>query len=78
MSEENNCNANLDKAIAAVKSLGGVKAFVLVAAADGTKENGASNAVCAMSGRQIDLMSLMSTVNKKVMKDIVLKELLGD
>ena len=60
------------------KAWGGEKAFVLVAAADGTKENGASNAVCAMSGRQIDLMSLMSTVNKKVMKDIVLKELLGD
>lgn len=57
---------------------GGVKAFVLVALAAEKDDDGNQPAVCAMSGKKIEIMGLVSEAGKVVMKDIVLKELLSE
>lgn len=79
MSEENNCNAKFDDAVAAAKNLrGGVKAFVLVALSAEKDDSGNQPAVSAMTGKKTDIMGLVSEAGKAVMTNIVLKDLLGD
>lgn len=60
------------------KTYGGVRAFVLVALAAEEDENDNLKAVCAMSGKGIDIMKLSSELGKAVMKNIVLKDLMSE
>lgn len=78
MSNENNNNAKFDEAIAEVKNLRGVRAFALVALAAEEDESDNLKAVCAMSGKKIDIIKLSSELGKVVMKDIVLKDLMSE
>ena len=79
MSNENNNNTKFDEAVAEVKNLrGGVKAFALVAVAAEKDESDNFRAVCAMSGKMIDIIKLSSELGKVVMKDIVLKDLMSE
>ena len=79
MSEENDNNANFDKAITDVKNLrGGVKAFVLVALAAEKDDAGKQNAVSAMAGKKAEIVALAGEIGETIMKDIVLKDLLGE
>ena len=79
MSEENDSNVNFDKAITDVKNLrGGVKAFVLVALAAEKDDAGKQNAVCALSGKKSEVITMAEEITKIVVKDLVLKDLLGE
>ena len=68
----------LTKLLLRPKTCGGVKAFVLVALAAEKDDAGKQNAVSAMAGKKAEIVALAGEIGETIMKDIVLKDLLGE